>query len=113
MTKYYCCNDCGLVFPDYEAAHRKALVEDALAPWEFVDVCWECGSDDLTELDNCELCGNPITDNAVSDFCEECRVEIDRAFRCAFDTVHAAHGGEYTKLVRLMIDRAEECEFYY
>ena len=108
---YFRCYDCGRIQSEHELAHRKAVLEDGMAPWEFVDVCWDCGSDNIMELNNCELCHGPIVMSS-SDFCEECRELIDGAFKEAITKVHSRRGGEYMDVVRLMFDRAEEQEFY-
>lgn len=110
-TTYYRCLDCGRVQSEYELAQRKAVLEDGMAPWEFVDICCDCGSDNLLELNTCELCHGPIVMSS-SDFCQECRELIDGAFRDAITQVQSRRGGDYLDVVKLMFDRAEEVDFY-
>lgn len=105
------CLDCGSIFKAEDAAFRPSREEDGLPPWVSVDVCPDCGSDELIELGTCELCKERPS-RMDSDFCSECCALIDSAFQGAIKTVHSRIGGEYTDVVRLMFDRAEEADFY-
>lgn len=112
---HYKCLDCGHIFPAEDAAHRDAELGDCLDPWMAVDICPECFSDELQELQRCEICGNPVHDED-SDFCMGCQFVIDGAFQSAINTAAGRLDWgaleDKNNLIRLMFDRAEEKGFY-
>ena len=107
---WYRCRECDEVFGDKASAQRAARLEDGIEPWESVDICPCCHSDDLEELESCALCGGPVKDMG-SEFCENCREMIDGAFEYAFDMVDP-NGKDRLELIEIMFERAEETKFY-
>lgn len=112
---HYKCLDCGHVFPAEDAAQRDAEFGDCCPLWASIDICPECFSDQLQELQRCEICGNPVHDEQ-SDFCMDCQFIIDAAFQGAIESA-ARHLnwedlGNKNDLIRLMFDRAEERHLY-
>lgn len=110
MVRHFMCDECDAVFREEDAGSRTSVLEDGVRPWDRVMTCPECGSSELHLLDNCELCGGPVTDGA-SQFCEDCRDEIDEAFNAAFMMV-SSHGKDCISLKTIMFERAEETGFY-
>ena len=107
MVRHFMCDECDAIFSEEDAGSRPSVLEDGMRPWDRVMTCPVCGSDELRQLDHCELCGEPNTD-ALSKFCPDCQSVIDDAFRDAFAKVDNGQ----PDLIRIMFDRAEETGFY-
>ena len=105
------CEHCGEVLSPDDLIFREPSLEDGLRPWDKVSKCPCCGGEELRELRECVMCGNPVTEEGT-EFCEDCRELIDRAFNRAFYEVKGEVEGDYLDVISLMFDRAEEVNWY-
>ena len=62
------CLNCGSFFPDDDMGHAKDTTGESLC------VCPDCGSPDLTEADQCAICGEPydVGDLIYGTVCDGC-----------------------------------------
>lgn len=104
------CEKCGAVVDSGELSARAATLEDGVNAWDRIATCPRCGSDELEELRSCALCGEPVLEDRTQ-FCGECRREIDSTFITAFLSIDW-HGKSFPDVISLMFDRAEERNFY-
>lgn len=78
----YLCKNCESLFED----GRITAVSDKLEFWGgecYITglVCPSCESDDIVEVPNCDICGEPIIDNYIrttdgKNICGECYTEV-------------------------------------
>lgn len=70
----YTCRDCDTEFSEDDAYNRKSYHDAAeYCRYEGRPSCPECGSYDLDETEECEVCGEP----ANGKLCDTCRRKLE------------------------------------
>ena len=70
----YICNECGEIFSDHKIIREPRPYGMGVAYEEF-GVCPHCDSDDWSEAEQCERCGEYIAE-LEDDLCDECHGEM-------------------------------------
>ena len=91
--KYFYCYDCGEVFS--EEAARIRLAEDGYGLKE-VYGCPECGSTNITDANECKICGAPI--RATTEYCQKCNDLILKRWERVIEAVQDRRIEEGDKL---------------
>lgn len=77
------CDNCERYFDEGKVIHEETGIGmGSFREEKSYEVCPHCGSEDFTDAQLCELCGEP-TSTAGNDFCDDCIEELTSELKLA------------------------------